>query len=132
MANIMDKKQPQASPLRLCFHRCNCHYAFIFVVPAMYLLGSLLVIVSITCLGPSFVIINSFLPLLVSNHPTTQTMKQRSRSLTTMDNSPGIALESLSPQRAELPRSLNKVQLKRDIEVDFYRPKQLLYLLNND
>jgi UMF1 family MFS transporter len=43
---------------------------FILVVPQVYLLGTLLVIISVTCLGSSFVLLNSFLPLLVANHPS--------------------------------------------------------------
>ena len=43
---------------------------FIFVTPDLYLLGSVLVIVGVTCLGSSFVLLNSFLPLLASNHPS--------------------------------------------------------------
>jgi MFS transporter, UMF1 family len=38
----------------------------------MHLLASFLVIVGVTCLGSSFVILNSFLPLLVANHPLAQ------------------------------------------------------------
>ena len=34
----------------------------------MYLLGPVLVIIGVTCLGSSFVLLNSYLPLLVSNH----------------------------------------------------------------
>ncbi|EPE31095.1 MFS general substrate transporter [Glarea lozoyensis ATCC 20868] len=41
---------------------------FLLVVPKIFLLGSLLVIVGVTCLGSSFVILNSFLPVLVANH----------------------------------------------------------------
>lgn len=43
--------------------------SFMFVVPSIYLIGSLLVIVGVTCLGCSFVVLNSFLPLLAANHP---------------------------------------------------------------
>ena len=43
---------------------------FIFVVPQLYLLGPVLVIIGVTCLGSSFVLLNSFLPLLTSNHPS--------------------------------------------------------------
>lgn len=46
--------------------------AFIFVVPAIYLVGAILVVVGITCLGSSFVVLNSFLPLLAANHPDAQ------------------------------------------------------------
>ena len=43
---------------------------FILVFPHLYLVGSLLTIVGVTCLGSSFVLLNSFLPLLVTNHPS--------------------------------------------------------------
>ncbi|KAG4438717.1 hypothetical protein IFR05_005797 [Cadophora sp. M221] len=45
---------------------------FIFVVPQIFLVGSVLAVVGVTCLGSSFVILNSFLPLLVANHPQVQ------------------------------------------------------------
>lgn len=48
--------------------------SFIFVVPAIYLVGSLLVITGIICLGSSFVVLNSFLPVLAANHPDAQGM----------------------------------------------------------
>jgi len=43
--------------------------AYIFVSKSTYLLGALLAIVSNTCFGASFVLLNSFLPLLVRHHP---------------------------------------------------------------
>lgn len=42
---------------------------FLSIVPKVYLLGALLVIISNTCFGASFVLLNSFLPLLVRYHP---------------------------------------------------------------
>lgn len=45
---------------------------FLPVVPKVYLLGALLAIVSNTCFGASFVLLNSFLPLLVRYHPSVQ------------------------------------------------------------
>ena len=42
---------------------------FLLVVPKIYLVAPLLVIIGVTCLGSSNVILNSFLPLLVLNHP---------------------------------------------------------------
>ncbi|KAK4457991.1 putative autophagy-related protein 22 [Cladorrhinum samala] len=42
---------------------------YIFVSKSLYLFGALLAIVSNTSLGASFVLLNSFLPLLVRNHP---------------------------------------------------------------
>ena len=43
---------------------------FIAVVPKIYLLGGLLAIIANVCFGASFVLLNSFLPLLVRYHPT--------------------------------------------------------------
>ncbi|OQE44851.1 hypothetical protein PENCOP_c002G01445 [Penicillium coprophilum] len=43
---------------------------FLFVVPQVYLLGGLLAIISNTCFGASFVLLNSFLPVLVRYHPS--------------------------------------------------------------
>lgn len=43
---------------------------FIGVVPQIYLLGALLAIIANTCFGASFVLLNSFLPLLVRHHPS--------------------------------------------------------------
>lgn len=45
---------------------------FLPVVPKVYLFAALLAIVSNTCFGASFVLLNSFLPLLVRHHPTLQ------------------------------------------------------------
>lgn len=41
---------------------------FILVTPAVYLLGSLWAIIGNVCFGASFVLLNSFLPLLVRHH----------------------------------------------------------------
>lgn len=45
---------------------------FLPIVPRVYLLGAALAIISNTCFGASFVLLNSFLPVLVRNHPSTQ------------------------------------------------------------
>ena len=45
---------------------------FVVVVPKVYLVGALLAIISNTCFGASFVLLNSFLPLLVRHHPSIQ------------------------------------------------------------
>jgi MFS transporter, UMF1 family len=45
---------------------------FLPVVPKVYLFGSLLAIISNTCFGASFVLLNSFLPLIVRHHPSVQ------------------------------------------------------------
>jgi UMF1 family MFS transporter len=45
---------------------------FILIVPKVYLLAPFLVVIGVTCLGSSFVLLNSFLPVLVANHPSIQ------------------------------------------------------------
>ncbi|KAK2782144.1 Autophagy protein 22 [Onygenales sp. PD_12] len=45
---------------------------FLAIVPQVYLLGALLAIIANTCFGASFVLLNSFLPLLVRHHPDIQ------------------------------------------------------------
>jgi UMF1 family MFS transporter len=50
---------------------------FLFVTPGTYLFGSLLAIIGNVCVGASFVLLNSFLPLLVRHHPeTTQSVDE--------------------------------------------------------
>lgn len=63
---------------------------FIIVTPPLYLLGSLLVIVGVTSLGSSFVLLNSFLPLLAANHPSV--------TASLHDHSNSVPLENLSSQ----------------------------------
>jgi UMF1 family MFS transporter len=43
---------------------------FILVSPRVYLIGVLLTVVAVASLGSSFVLLNSFLPVLVARHPT--------------------------------------------------------------
>ncbi|KAJ6086522.1 hypothetical protein N7467_005436 [Penicillium canescens] len=45
---------------------------FVFIAPPVYILGAILVVVGVTCLGSSFVVLNSFLPVLVANDPSLQ------------------------------------------------------------
>ncbi|PBP17301.1 Major facilitator superfamily domain, general substrate transporter [Diplocarpon rosae] len=42
---------------------------FILVDPKVFLVAPLLIVIGVTCLGSSFVVLNSFLPLLVANYP---------------------------------------------------------------
>ncbi|KAI0600286.1 autophagy-related protein 22-like protein [Biscogniauxia sp. FL1348] len=46
-----------------------CVMCYIFISKEVYLLGGLLAIISNTAFGASFVLLNSFLPLLVRHHP---------------------------------------------------------------
>lgn len=43
---------------------------FLSVVPEVYLLGALFAVIANTCFGASFVLLNSFLPLIVRHHPS--------------------------------------------------------------
>ncbi|CAL3968755.1 unnamed protein product [Diplocarpon coronariae] len=45
---------------------------FLPVNPKVYLLGALLAMIANTCFGASFVLLNSFLPLMVRHHPKAQ------------------------------------------------------------
>jgi UMF1 family MFS transporter len=45
---------------------------YIFVTKSVYILGAVLAIISNTSFGASFVLLNSFLPLLVRHHPTVE------------------------------------------------------------
>ncbi|KAI0546809.1 autophagy-like protein 22 [Xylaria curta] len=49
-----------------------CVMCYIFIFKEIYLLGGLLAIISNTSFGASFVLLNSFLPLLVRHHPLVQ------------------------------------------------------------
>lgn len=49
-----------------------CVMCYIFIFREIYLLGALLAIISNTSFGASFVLLNSFLPLLVRHHPLVQ------------------------------------------------------------
>ncbi len=51
---------------------------FLAVVPQIYAFGALLAIIANTCFGASFVLLNSFLPVLVRRHPSIQAMASKS------------------------------------------------------
>jgi MFS transporter, UMF1 family len=53
---------------------------FLPVVPKVYLLGAVFAIIANTCFGASFVLLNSFLPLLVRHHPSVQQPQQQPSS----------------------------------------------------
>lgn len=42
---------------------------FVLVVPQLYVLGAALIVIGVVSLGSSFVLLNSFLPLLAAHHP---------------------------------------------------------------
>lgn len=92
--------------------------SFIAVGPRIYLLGSLLVIIGVTCLGSSFVLLNSFLPVLVANHPGT-----KPSGLFDDPGSPTRSLGPLSPglrhrDSAEYPMSHSIVESSKRVSHD--------------
>ena len=56
--------------------------AFLLVTPSVFLAGAICAIVANTCFGASFVLLNSFLPLLARRHPDVQ-IKVASRAART-------------------------------------------------
>jgi UMF1 family MFS transporter len=76
---------------------------FLAVIPKLYLLGSLLAIISNTCFGASFVLLNSFLPLLVRHHTQIQyqAVPDDHRSLETGSHSIADHLDSLEESEEE-------------------------------
>lgn len=63
---------------------------FLVVSPRIYLLGSVLVIIGVACLGSSFVLLNSFLPLLSWNHPSVASGGRKDESI-------AVSLNPLNP-----------------------------------
>ncbi|KAJ4384442.1 Autophagy protein 22 [Didymella sp. IMI 355093] len=59
---------------------------FLPIVPSVYILGAVLAIVANTCFGASFVLLNSFLPLLVRFHPTVRYAASNSDDSTDYDD----------------------------------------------
>ncbi|KAL4974533.1 autophagy-related protein 22-1 [Aspergillus desertorum] len=64
-----------------------CTMLFLLVTPEIYILGGLFAIVANTCLGASFVLLNSFLPLLVRYHPSLSKEDSRNVSRTATGSS---------------------------------------------
>lgn len=73
---------------------------FVAVVPSIYLLGAILAIISNTCFGASFVLLNSFLPLLVRHHPSIQDAPKYKESIS--DPRPSAEVAEDEDQRLEL------------------------------
>ena len=62
--------------LAFAFTGATATALFIGVVPKVYLLGALFAIIANTCFGASFVLLNSFLPLLVRHDPSIERSRQ--------------------------------------------------------
>jgi UMF1 family MFS transporter len=67
---------------------------FLFVVPKVFALGSVLVIIGVTCLGSSFVLLNSFLPLLAANDPSIQGSSKQTKEAGSGDDIPLEGLQA--------------------------------------
>ncbi|KAL8787410.1 MAG: hypothetical protein Q9195_007785 [Heterodermia aff. obscurata] len=80
---------------------------FLLVSTSVYMLGPLLVIIGVTCLGSSFVLLNSYLPLLVSNHPSIRNGGRTGSEGVFMSHSTanGTNSDELPTKQRELPES---------------------------
>ncbi|EXJ89600.1 UMF1 family MFS transporter [Capronia epimyces CBS 606.96] len=87
---------------------------FIGVVPKVYLLGALLAIISNTCFGASFVLLNSFLPLLVRYHPSISHSIHR-RGSHSEDSRPSGDDEAYSEQEGSFLTTSSSALLPRDL-----------------
>jgi MFS transporter, UMF1 family len=75
---------------------------FIFIIPSIYPVASLLTIVAVTSSGCSFVMLNSFLPLLAANHPSVRSLDKR------FDEVPVASHEPASPATPKIsPASIS-------------------------
>ena len=72
--------------LALAFTGSFATMLFIAVVPKVYLFGALLAIIGNTCFGASFVLLNSFLPLLVRYHPSILRSQRGEASTSALDD----------------------------------------------
>ncbi|CAI7592460.1 unnamed protein product [Penicillium glandicola] len=62
---------------------------FVFIAPPVFILGSILVVVGVTCLGSSFVVLNSYLPVLVANDPSLQDGNVNDAEMSSFDRDGG-------------------------------------------
>ncbi|CZT05328.1 probable Autophagy-related protein 22 [Rhynchosporium agropyri] len=85
---------------------------FLPVVPRVYLLAALLAMIANTCFGASFVLLNSFLPLMVRHHPKTQYQS--------LDFTPGIPSTILESQTSVA--SLDPTEDMRDTSSPLLSP----------
>jgi UMF1 family MFS transporter len=107
---------------------------FLPLTPKMLLLASLCAIVANTCYGASSVLLNSFLPLRVRNHPDIQEITPEEETddenghdnlvsedeslLNSSTNDPSTAL--LGPESKPVPQQLSSVQLQLATRISSY------------
>lgn len=86
---------------------------FIFISPSVFYLAPILGIVGVTSLGFSFVLLNAFLPLLITNHPSESHLKSfNSASSASLDRE----LEDLEPDETETHDHSDSARLAKDLE----------------
>ncbi|KZF22368.1 autophagy-like protein 22 [Xylona heveae TC161] len=101
---------------------------FLPIVPGVFLLGALLAIIANTCFGASFVLLNSFLPLLVRHHSSLRYTPsegsiiesapdsyEHTRNTSSLDEAPGEDDETIDSRAALLPETSDSGQE----EIDF-------------
>ncbi|KAJ5496377.1 hypothetical protein N7463_008364 [Penicillium fimorum] len=89
---------------------------FLFVVPKVYLLGGLLAIISNTCFGASFVLLNSFLPVLVRHHPLLKEIEEATPSGDNVTSPSGPLFSSIGDiDRTNIDDSTPLLGSNRDI-----------------
>lgn len=80
----------------------------LFVTPRFYLVAALLAIVANTCFGASFVLLNSFLPLLVRHHPLLlKSQEESNRGDAPSETSPLIGSNGVSSSTSSLELTLS-------------------------
>jgi UMF1 family MFS transporter len=78
---------------------------FLLIIPKIYLVAPILVIIGVTCLGSSHVILNSFLPLLVFNHPIASQEAMNGSSISMQPLSPQDHYSEGPPEYEETPQA---------------------------
>lgn len=92
---------------------------FLPVTPGVYLLAALFAIISNTCCGASFVLLNSFLPLLVRHHPKTHYVSPEATPNSHLDvpqysdNQEDAETTLMNSTASLLPSSGNAIEKKR-------------------
>ncbi|RMZ90124.1 hypothetical protein DV736_g2635, partial [Chaetothyriales sp. CBS 134916] len=75
---------------------------FILIAPSLYLIAALLAVLAITCLGCSFVMLNSFLPVIAANHPLVKTFSPQ-RDTSVSAPAPTLTATASHPQSSTSP-----------------------------
>ncbi|TGJ80383.1 hypothetical protein E0Z10_g8384 [Xylaria hypoxylon] len=104
-----------------------CVMCYIFIFKEIYLLGALLAILSNVSFGASFVLLNSFLPLLVRHHPLVQESVSGFLEYEDEEQVPDSQSLATSPTLTEHPLSNSTTALLRpsDVNSDYYNLRRI-------